>query len=301
MGKIPIQWARRNADPSAWLEQPRKNRDRRRQNGLGAMKENSEGTTVHPTPETAPFLTAMGYLSPVQLVGLTAFGIFVAEAVIMFLLSLFPLIPMVYEAILDAVLLTLLASPFLYFLLFRPLVLHIDRRRAAEDAILSVNATLERRIKERTEDLSLTNKALQREIQERRATEEQIRRTNDFVQRIIESAPCIVATIDVNTLKSNYINGRIEDFLGISPESVAASGGVLLDTVVAGSSIDRLRRMVRDLVMAPHGEIARGRIELMDAEGASLIFEIGIVVANRTAIGEAEEILFVATPTDNRA
>jgi PAS domain-containing protein len=268
---------------------------------LGVMTKQSEEHTIDPIPETAPYLTAAGYLSPVQLLALTALGIFVAEAVIMFLFPLFPPIPMVYEAILDAVLLTVLATPFLYFLLFRPMVLHIDERKTAESALLYVNANLEQRVKERTEELTVSNKALKQEIQERRVTEERIQRTNNFVQRLIESAPCIMATIDVNTLRCNYINGRVEDFLGISPETVAASGGVLLDTIVAGPSMDRLRMMVQDLTMAPQGEIARGQIELMNADGAILAFRFGIVVASRTAIGEAEEVLFVATPLDDCA
>ena len=63
-------------------------------------------------------MTAAGYLTPTQLVALTALAIFVAEALIMFLMPLVGPIPMAFEAILDAVMLTLLATPFLYFLLF---------------------------------------------------------------------------------------------------------------------------------------------------------------------------------------
>ncbi len=263
------------------------------------MSKNPQDKPIQPTPEIAPYLTAAGYLSPVQLLGLTALGIFVAEALIMFLMPLIGEIPMAFEAILDAVLLTFLASPFLYFLLFRPMVLHIKERKTAESALLYVNANLENRVKERTEELTRSVKALNHEVIERRATEDRIRRTNDFVQRLIESAPCIMATVDVNTLKCHYINGRVEDFLGISPERVAASGGNLFDTIIAGSSMDRLRTMVQDLVIAPQGEIARGQIELTDADGATMIFRFGIVVASRTAIGEAEEVLFVATPTDD--
>ena len=59
--------------------------------------------------------------------------IFVLEALIMLLLMYLPPITFYQEAFLDALLLTLIALPALYFLVFRPIRLHIDLRRQAED------------------------------------------------------------------------------------------------------------------------------------------------------------------------
>lgn len=265
------------------------------------MSKNSEKKSIQATPEVAPYLTATGYLTPVQLLALTAAGIFVAEALIMFLMPIFGEIPVAFEAILDAVLLTVLASPFLYFLLFRPMLLHIEERRTAEKALLDLNVSLEHRVDERTNDLSRSVKALNHEVIERRATEDRIRRANDFVQRLIESAPCLMATFDANSLKCNYVNGRIEDFLGFSSEDVASSGGALFDTIIAPASQELFRKTVDDLIIAPQGEIARGEIQFKTTEGGELPFKFGFVVVSRTAIGEAEELLLVATPVDDCA
>jgi PAS domain-containing protein len=183
--------------------------------------------------------------------------------------------------------------------LFRPMVLHINERRTAEDALLDVNANLENRVKERTEELTRSVKALNHEVIERRATEDRIRRANDFVQRLIESAPCLMATFDANSLKCNYVNARIGDFLGFLPEDVASSGGTLFESIIAPAAQELYRTMVQDLIIAPHGEIARGEIQFKTAEGGELPFRFGIVVVSRTAIGEAEEILLVATPVDD--
>ena len=242
--------------------------------------------------------TIAGHLTPTQLLGLTALAIFVAEALIMFLMPLFGEIPMAFEAFLDAVMLTLLAAPFLYFLLFRPMILHIQERENAESALMALNTSLEQRVDERTDELTRSNKALNREVQERRATENRIRRANNFVQRLIESAPCLMATIDTTSLKCNYVNGRIEDFLGFSPEDVARSGGALFDSIVAPKSRESCRAMIRDVCDAPEGEIARGQVHLRNNEGGESGHRVGVVVVSRTAIGEAEEVLFVATPID---
>ena len=110
-----------------------------------------------------------------------------------------------------------------------------------------------------------------------------------------------MATFDANSLKCNYVNGRIEDFLGFSPEDVASSGGAIFDTIIAPGSRELYEKTVHDLTIAPQGEIARGEIQFKTAEGGELPFRFGIVVVSRTAIGEAEEILLVATPTDDCA
>jgi PAS domain-containing protein len=283
-------WMRRTTD-----------RPRSRQIGLDTVKRNQDHDIASSAAEKTPAGPATGNLTPTQLVGLTALAIFVAELLIMFFLPLLPPIPVAFGAFLDALLLTLIAAPVLYFFLFRPLVLQIDERIKAERALRELNQSLEERVELRTADLARSNKALQIEIHERKATEDRIRRANNFVQRLIESAPCLMATIDVTTMKSNYVNGRIEDFLGISPDEVAAAGGKILDLVVAESSRNEIERIVRELAVAPHGEIARKQLEFKDSDGRITPFRCAIVVASRTAIEEAEEVLLVATPVDDCA
>lgn len=242
-----------------------------------------------------------GELSPIQLIALTAVAIFVGEAMIMFVLPFFGDIPVAYKAIIDAVLLTVLTAPVLAFLLFRPMVLHIEERRKAEHALRILNDTLQQQVASRTEELARSNKVLQREIREREVTEKQLHRTNSFVQRLVELAPSLMATIDAGTLKCNYVNGRIEDFLGYPPEAVAATDGGLLQLIAAEPEGQKCRSMIRDLTVAPHGEIVRGRCEFKHATGTTEEFSIAFVVASRSVVGEAEEVLFVAIPLNDRA
>jgi PAS domain-containing protein len=239
-----------------------------------------------------------GNLTPLQLTVLTALAIFFAEVLIMLILPLFGDQPVIVHAVLDSVLLTVIAAPVLSVLLLRPMVVQIEERQRAEQALRELNESLEQQVAERTRELERSNRTLKREIDERSAAEEQLQRTNRFVQNLIESAPSLMATLDVNTLKCNYVNGRIEDFLGHSPDDIMAEGGTLLDRIMEPGSSRRCREMIQGLIDAPQGEIARADLEMTCAGGRTVEFKTGIAVASRTAIGEAEEVLIVATPLD---
>lgn len=253
------------------------------------------GTLITPPAQ----VSVKGDLTPLQLTVLTAMAIIFAEALITFILPFFGDLPVIVHAVVDSVLLTLIAAPVLSFLLFRPMVAQIAERTRAERALRELNESLEQQVEERTRDLERSNTTLQREIDERRAAEERLQRTNRFVQNLIESAPSLIATLDVSTFKCNYVNGRIEDFLGHSPDDVTATGGNLLDRIMEPDSSRRCRTMIEGLIDSPQGEIARADLELNGAEGQTKQFKIGVVVSSRTAIGEAEEVLMVATPVDS--
>jgi two-component system NtrC family sensor kinase len=73
------------------------------------------------------------YQSPGKLLLIIFFCVFLTEAFIMFLLSIFSSLPTWIWAMLDATLLVILLSPALYFFAFRPLVQHITERKLAEE------------------------------------------------------------------------------------------------------------------------------------------------------------------------
>ena len=96
------------------------------------QESDKSATEQIPTQETQPST----FSSPLQLLLITAFAVFAGEVMVMFVLSLIPPLPTVTGAILDGFMITVLATPFLYMFLFRPMVLHIAERHAAEVALL---------------------------------------------------------------------------------------------------------------------------------------------------------------------
>lgn len=88
--------------------------------------------------------------SPSGLLAITALSIFAAEAVVMLVLAVLPpqRLPVLAEAFFDAVLLTLIVVPILYFSFYRPLSAHMAERIKVEESreklIGELQAALER-------------------------------------------------------------------------------------------------------------------------------------------------------------
>jgi len=80
---------------------------------------------------------------PIRLLILTAGSLFLAEALIMFFLipNMSPM-SHITEAIFDASILTALVFPILYIFLFRPMILHITKRKRAEESMKLAYAEL---------------------------------------------------------------------------------------------------------------------------------------------------------------
>ena len=74
------------------------------------------------------------YRTPSYFLIITVISLLVAEMFIMIFIRLFvPPLPLFIEAVFDALMLTTMGFPILYFSLFRPMILHITERKHAEE------------------------------------------------------------------------------------------------------------------------------------------------------------------------
>jgi PAS domain S-box-containing protein len=110
-------------------------------------------------------------ISPVRIFTITIIGIFLAEVVAMLLINRLGWLPFAWQTLLDAMIVTVLIFPLLYFLTYKPLLTHLTDRERAESELRVVQAGLE----QRTHELSQINAELSAEIAERIRTETQLR------------------------------------------------------------------------------------------------------------------------------
>ncbi len=115
------------------------------------------------------------YLRPFPIFILLLVTIFIFEAVIMAFFTLIPPLPTFNEAIIDAFLLTILASPLFFLVVVRPMVRNIEELKQAKAALREAHDKLEVRVEERTANLKESNILLKDEIAEREKVETALR------------------------------------------------------------------------------------------------------------------------------
>ncbi|NOS35044.1 MAG: hypothetical protein GQ522_00235 [Deltaproteobacteria bacterium] len=113
------------------------------------------------------------YVNPLRFLLIITFSIFIVEALVMFIaMPLLPPLPQEIVALFDALLLTLLILPTLYYFLFKPMVTYIKERENAEDSLRGYQHHLEELVKEKTASLYKAIDTLKGEVAERIRAEE---------------------------------------------------------------------------------------------------------------------------------
>ena len=85
-----------------------------------------------------------GLFSPLPVLIITIGGIAIAEVIAMIFVYYYRFLPYYQQILLDATIMTVIIFPLLYFLSLRPLLLHIQQRRHAEQVLMRANQVLER-------------------------------------------------------------------------------------------------------------------------------------------------------------
>ena len=235
--------------------------------------------------------------SPTRLVIVTALAVFVGEVLVMLILAVLPPIPVLVEAFVDGAMITVFAAPFLYLFLFRPMRQHIQVRRRAEEELDSINHHLKALVAERTESLTQTNRRLTHEVEEHRRTADSLRRNNEFIQKVVESAPCLMLTFDAETQRCSYVNSRITDLLGYGQDELAVGENTLVQGLVDARDRASFRGVVNELVSGPEGQVAGGSCGFVASGGRVVQLRFGMTVLSRTPTMEAKDLLLTAMPT----
>ncbi len=232
--------------------------------------------------------------SPGRLWLITTLTVFAGEVIVMIILSTLRPLPVLVEAMLDGLLITAMATPALYFFLYRPMDRHIRRRRTAENALIQLNEGLERRVADRTADLATANEELQREVEERRQAERRLVKTNEFVQKVVESAPCMLLIFDADSQSCVYVNSAVAELLGYAPNQVQLADREFFAQILDAADRARLAEHVRELA----GEEARPvitRFDLLDARGERRPCLVRLSVFSTTPSNQPHQILWSAT------
>ena len=231
--------------------------------------------------------------SPGRLWLITTLTVFAGEVIVMLILSALPPLPVLLEAMLDGLMITAIATPALYFLLYRPMDRHITERRAAEDALIELNRELEHRVAERTADLAHANEELLREVEERRRAELRLIATNEFVQNVVESAPCLLLIFDADSMTCTYVNATVAELLGYTPEQVQLADRDFFAQILEAEDRARFTELLRSLSDGEARPIIT-RFNFRDARGEHRPCRVRLSVFSTTPTNAPHQILLSA-------
>lgn len=92
-------------------------------------------------------------------------------------------------------------------------------RKRVEEALLSYQASLEQKIKDRTSDLLMANETLRKEIEERRKAEDYLRESEERYKLLFENAGDAICLLN-EKLEFIDLNKRAQEFFGYSKEEL---------------------------------------------------------------------------------
>jgi PAS domain S-box-containing protein len=129
-------------------------------------------------------------------------------------------------------------------------VLDITERKKAEADLLKAHEELESRVKQRTSELSETNRLLQVEIAQRVLAEDSLKKSEVKYRHLVQSANTII--LEMNTEgKITFFNKFAEQFFGYS-ESEILGKSVVGTIVPPKDTADRdLKAMIDDILVNP--------------------------------------------------
>ena len=131
------------------------------------------------------------------------------------------------EIIFDGFFLLILLLPALYFLLLRPTLNQLAKRREMEAILENSQQNLERVVKKKTFDLLQTNKALQKKIQEFQQVEASLHESQEQYIRLIETLTDAIISVD-ETGKIIQWNDAASDIFGYSKSEIMYQSVVML-------------------------------------------------------------------------
>jgi PAS domain S-box-containing protein len=120
------------------------------------------------------------------------------------------------------------------------ILVNIAERKQAEEDLRRVHGELEKKIAERTSDLTRINDALKEEIEERKKTERALQKSEDKYRALVENLKDVFFNTDKNGVIT-YVNAAIESLVGKIPSKILGKHFMELvypdDKTIAAESI----------------------------------------------------------------
>jgi PAS domain S-box-containing protein len=130
-----------------------------------------------------------------------------------------------------------------------------------------------------------------RDVSGRRKAEKELLNSRKFIERIADSVPTVIYTYSLGGLKINYVNYKIAEFLGYSPEAVVKMKEFFFMEYIHPEDLMRLKLLYEKYSHAKDNEILDYEYRIKNSRGEWRWFRSYDVVFTRGNDGLATEML----------
>lgn len=167
----------------------------------------------------------------------------------------------------------------------------ITERIQLEGELQTLNADLERRVRERTLDLELANRALRNEIDDRERAEAALREQQRFLDRLLAAIPAEVYIFPLDSEGTVYHNRTFDVTLGYAPEEIAAMGDYPLAALMHPEDYARVPALRDAYRTLGDSDVVTNEFRLRHADGGWRWFASRDVLFDRDEDGQPRLIL----------
>ena len=176
----------------------------------------------------------------------------------------------------------------------------IAERTRIEEELRDHRDHLDLIVRERTAELRKANKDLRAEVMRRIQMEKDLIESQRFVQRIADATPTLLYLYDVIEDKNIYINERVHDILGYTPEQVKKFGGAFFKTMLHPGDSGVIESIVRRMDDAEEGDIIESEFRLKNCHDEWRWFHSRDVIFKRSGDERLKLVLGIAQDITER-
>jgi len=173
-------------------------------------------------------------------------------------------------------------------------------RKIMEDELREHRDHLDLMVKDRTAELRKLNKELRAEIMRRIQMEKDLIESQRFVHRIADATPNILYLYDAVENRNIYINSRIKDILGYSPEEIKKMKNPFFKKLLHPGDAPVIDALWKRFIKASDGDILESEYRLKNCNGDWRWFYSRDIVFKRTSGGHLKFVLGISQDVTER-
>jgi PAS domain S-box-containing protein len=149
-------------------------------------------------------------------------------------------------------------------------------------------------------DGQLAIQSFVRDITARKQAEAGWQESQRFIHQLAQTTPYLIYTQDLKQQHYVYLNRKVKEVFGQTPEAIQGMGNAFLEEFVHPEDLPKLAEVKQWLAVAADSEVIENEFRMKNARGQWRWYHTWEVVYTRTSEGLPEQVLGTAIDISDR-